>query len=220
MRNFSFHNVEIYIDKLNKLSFIEHEEILLDMEKYAEKSGFPIVNRTVGRFLYLITKLKNPNLVVEIGSGYGYSAYWFAKAVNDGKVVLTDYKTENLDMAKKYLTEARLVEKVEFRLGNGVEIAKEYKNVDIFFFDHEKSKYLETVLQIKDNLKSGGLIIADNTLWHGKVLEENPDKQAKKIKEFNEYMFSTKEFFTTLVPLRDGVLIAMKIWIELKTKNA
>lgn len=200
-----------YIDSLNQLSYVEDEDVLNHMEDYAEKSGFPIVNRSVGRFLYLITKLKNPKLIVEIGSGYGYSAYWFAKAIDSGKVVLTDYKPENLEKAKEYLGKSGLLEKVEFRVGNGVEIAKEYKNVDIFFFDHEKSKYLDTVLQLKNNLKSGGLVIADNTLWHGKVLQENPDNQTKKIKRFNEYMFSSKEFFTTLIPLRDGVLIALKL---------
>ncbi|WP_297889014.1 O-methyltransferase [Sulfurihydrogenibium sp.] len=211
MNDILFYSVQLYIDSLNQLSYVEDEDVLNHMEDYAEKSGFPIVNRSVGRFLYLITKLKNPKLIVEIGSGYGYSAYWFAKAIDSGKVVLTDYKPENLEKAKEYLGKSGLLEKVEFRVGNGVEIAKEYKDVDIFFFDHEKSKYLDTVLQLKTNLKSGGLIIADNTLWHGKVLQENPDNQTKKIKEFNEYMFSSKEFFTTLIPLRDGVLIALKL---------
>ncbi|MFN3788266.1 MAG: O-methyltransferase, partial [Sulfurihydrogenibium azorense] len=88
---------------------------------------------------------------------------------------------------------------------------KEYKNIDILFFDHEKAKYLDSILILKDNLNSRGLVIADNTLWHGKVLEEDVDKQTRKIKEFNEYMFSSQEFFTTLIPLRDGLLVAIKV---------
>ncbi len=211
MKDILFYDIQFYIDRLNHLSIWEDVEVLKQMEDYAQKYGFPIVNRSVGRFLYLITKLKNPKLVVELGSGYGYSAYWFAKAIDDGKVILTDYKQENLEKAKEYLSKSGLLEKVEFKVGNGVEIAKEYKNVDIFFFDHEKSRYLDTVLQIKDNLKSGGLVIADNTLWHGRVLEENADKQTQKIKEFNEYMFSSQEFFTTLIPIRDGILVALKL---------
>jgi predicted O-methyltransferase YrrM len=211
LKDILFYDIQFYIDRLNHLSIWEDVEVLKQMEDYAQKYGFPIVNRSVGRFLYLITKLKNPKLVVELGSGYGYSAYWFAKAIDDGKVILTDYKQENLEKAKEYLSKSGLLEKVEFKVGNGVEIAKEYKNVDIFFFDHEKSRYLDTVLQIKDNLKSGGLVIADNTLWYGRVLEENADKQTQKIKEFNEYMFSSQEFFTTLIPIRDGILVALKL---------
>jgi len=211
MNNLLFYDIQNYLDRLNKISKTEDEVLLKEMEDLASRLNFPIVNRSVGRFLYLITKLKKPKLVVEIGSGFGYSAYWFAKALDEGKVILTDYKEENIKMAKNFLGKANLLEKVEFRVGNGVEVAKEYKEVDIFFFDHEKSKYLETILQIKDNLKSGGLLIADNTLWHGKVLEENPDNQTKKIKEFNEYMFSSPEFFCSLVPIRDGVLVAIKL---------
>lgn len=206
-----FEDVQHYIDKLNYLSIVEDKEILKHMEDYAQKLGFPIVGRAVGRFLYIITKLKNPKLIVEVGSGYGYSAYWFAKALSSGKVVLTDYSQDNLEMAKDFLSGAGLIDKVELRLGNGVEIAKEYKNIDILFFDHEKAKYLDSILILKDNLNSRGLVIADNTLWHGKVLEEDVDKQTRKIKEFNEYMFSSQEFFTTLIPLRDGLLVAIKV---------
>jgi predicted O-methyltransferase YrrM len=211
MNNLLFYDIQEYLDKLNKISKTEDEVLLKEMEDLASRLNFPIVNRSVGRFLYLITKLKKPKLVVEIGSGFGYSAYWFAKALDEGKVILTDYKEENIKMAKNFLGKANLLEKAEFRVGNGVEVAKEYKEVDIFFFDHEKSKYLETILQIKDNLKSGGLLIADNTLWHGKVLEESPDNQTKKIKEFNEYIFSSPEFFCSLIPIRDGVLVAIKL---------
>ena len=206
-----FEDVQRYIDKLNYLSKVEDEDILNQMEEFAQKEGFPIVGRSVGRFLYLITKLKNPKLIVEVGSGYGYSAYWFAKAISKGKVVLTDYNQDNLDKARIFLSKAGLIEKVEIRLGNGVEIAKDYKNIDILFFDHEKAKYLDSILMLKDNLNSGGLVIADNTLWHGKVLEEAPDRQTKKIKEFNEYMFSSPEFFTTLIPLRDGLILSVKV---------
>ncbi|MGC8944027.1 MAG: O-methyltransferase, partial [Caldisericia bacterium] len=95
MNNLLFYDIQNYLDRLNKISKTEDEDLLKEMEDLASRLNFPIVNRSVGRFLYLITKLKKPKLVVEIGSGFGYSAYWFAKALDEGKVILTDYKEEN-----------------------------------------------------------------------------------------------------------------------------
>ena len=203
--------VEAYIEQLNKTAFIEDEEILKEMEDYAYKNDFPIIDRTVGRLVYLLTKLKNPKLVVELGSGYGYSAYYFAKAMNDGKVILTDYQEKNLSMAKSYFERFGLLNKAEFKVGNAIEIAKQYKDIDILFMDLEKTKYLEAILTLKDNLKVGSLVIADNTLWYGKVALDNPDEKTAKIREFNEYMFKSEEFFSVLIPLRDGILISSKI---------
>lgn len=203
--------IEEYLNKLNNLSFPEDREILEEMENYALKNDFPIVERAVGNLLYLITKLKNPKLVVELGSGYGYSGYFFAKGIKDGKVVLTDYQEKNLNMAKDYYKKLNIYEKAEFIVGNAIDIAKNYKDIDILFLDLEKSKYLDAILELKSNLKIGSLVIADNVLWQGKVVEEITDEKTQKIKEFNEYMFSTDEFFSTMVPIRDGVLISLKI---------
>lgn len=201
--------IEQYIDALIEKQIFD-EEILEQMEDYAKKNQFPIVERKVGVFLYIITKLKKPKLVVEIGSGYGYSGYWFAKAVENGKVVLTDYQIKNMDMAKCFLDKAALSEKVEFRVGDGIEIAKEYRDIDILFLDLEKSRYLDAIKFLEKNLNDSALVIADNTLWYGEVLKSSVDQKTKAIKEFNDYMFSSK-FISTILPIRDGVLLALKI---------
>ena len=185
---------------------IDVDDIILEMEKKAKSENFPIVDRIVGKFLYFITVLKSPKIVVEMGSGFGYSAYWFAKGLKDGKVVLTDYKEENIKTAKEYFKRGNLIEKAVFKIGDGIEIAKEFKNIDILFLDLEKSRYIEAIESLKDNLSSDGLIIADNVLWYGKVLEKNPDKKTEKIKKFTKYMFDN--FDTTILPIRDGVLIS------------
>lgn len=203
--------IEEYLNKLNSFSFPEDREILEEMEDYAFKNDFPIVERAVGNLLYTITKLKKPKLVVELGSGYGYSGYFFAKGIEEGKVVLTDYQEKNINMAKDYYKRLNIYEKAEFNVGNAINIAKNYKDIDILFLDLEKSKYLDAILELKSNLKIGSLVIADNVLWYGKVVEEIIDEKTEKIKVFNEYMFTTDEFFSTIVPLRDGVLISLKI---------
>ena len=87
-------------------------------------------------------------------------------------------------------------------------MARQFQDIDILFLDLEKSRYLEAVEKIKNNLSEDALIIADNVLWHGKVVDENPDNKTKSIKEFNEYMF--RNFNSVILPIRDGVLLAMK----------
>jgi len=197
--------VEEYIKSLP----FEEDTVLKEMEEFGKKTNFPIVGNLVGRFLYIITKIKKPSLVVEVGSGFGYSAYWFAKAIDKGKVVLTDYREENINMAKQFFEKGKLTEKAEFYIGDGIEIAKNFKNIDILFLDLEKSRYLEAVKSLKENISKEGLIIADNVLWHGNVIKENVDKKTDAIKKFNEYMFLN--YFSAILPVRDGLLLALNI---------
>ncbi len=193
--------IEEYVKNLIKV-----DDVILEMESLAKELNFPIVDRIVGKFLYFITKLKNPKLIVEIGSGFGYSAYWFAKGLSDGVVVLTDYKFENLNLAEKFFKKGNLLDKAVFRMGDGIEIAKEYNEIDILFLDLEKGRYLDAVKELEINLSPNGIIIADNVLWHGKVVENEIDKKTEKIKEFTKYMFDN--FDTTILPIRDGVLLS------------
>jgi len=198
-------DIEKYIESL---SVIE-DSVLLEMEQLGHRENFPIVDRLVGRFLYILTKMKKPSLIVELGSGFGYSAYWFAKALDKGKVVLTDYQEKNIKRAKEFFKKGGIEDKAEFHVGDAVEIAKNFKNIDILFLDLEKTRYLEAVESLKDNLSDGAVIVADNVLWHGNVVDKNPDKKTVAVKQFNEYMFSN--YFSSIIPLRDGVLISVKI---------
>jgi predicted O-methyltransferase YrrM len=195
---------------LMKLS-CEDDRLILGMEREAKKRDFPIVDRLVGRLLYTLTKLKNPRLIVELGSGYGYSAYWFAKALGRGRVVLIDYDEKNSKKAQKVFQEAGLKRKAEFRVGNALDLAQEYRNIDILFIDIDKHQYTSAVKRLLPNLNRNALVIADNALWYGKVTGRGRDRETLGIKEFNDYMFRHKEFYTTIMPLRDGVLIAYKI---------
>lgn len=197
-------------DYLMRLSGITDEHIL-EMENIAKDSGFPIVERLVGKLLFILTKLKSPKLIVELGSGFGYSAYWFAKALTKGKVVLTDYREENMRYAKNLFRETGLLRKAEFRIGDALEIARAYKHIDILFIDIDKHQYLDAVRTLIPNLNRNALIIADNTLWYGKVTEKIRDKETVGIKRFNKYLFERPDFMTMIIPLRDGVLVSYKL---------
>lgn len=190
----------------------EDDPLLLKMEDKARESGFPIVDRLVGRLIYILTRLKRPGLVVELGSGFGYSAYWFARAMESGTVVLTDHSHERMDYAREVFRASGMLGKAEFRVGDAVDIAREYRDIDILFIDIEKEEYRRAAETLLPNLGGNALVIADNTLWYGKVLDERPpDKATEGIRRFNEYMFSREDFFSTIVPLRDGVLVSFKL---------
>jgi len=187
----------------------QEPEFIRRMEEQARKDNFPIVDRLVGRLLMLMARMKDPSLVVELGSGFGYSAYWFARGMRRGRVVLTDRDADNLKKARSMMDEAGLLGRAEFMEGDAMESAGSFCDIDILFIDMDKQSYLKAVKTFEPCLAPGGLVIADNTLWYGKVLT-GEDDNARAIMEFNDYMFSHPGFDCSLVPLRDGVLVAMK----------
>ena len=200
--------IEGYLMKLQP----EDDPRILAMEEKAREMKFPIIDRLVGRFLFLLTRLKQPKLVVELGSGFGYSALWFARALGEGaKLVLTEYAEKNIAYARQMLEEEGMADKAEFRVGNALEIGQEYDNIDILFIDIDKYLYPAALETMLPRLAPNALVIADNTLWYGRVVEENSNKDSEAVKRFNELMFSRSDFFTTIVPLRDGVLLGHKL---------
>lgn len=190
----------------------DEDPLLAAMEKKAEETGLPIVGRLMGRFLYLLTRLKQPTLVVELGSGFGYSAYWFARALSvRGKVVLTDYSENNIAYARQVFAETGFSNRGEFRTGDALQIGSEYNDIDLLFIDIDKYQYPEAIKVMLPRLAKNALVIADNVLWHGKVAEEGTrDKDTEGITRFNDFMFSHDDFFSSIVPLRDGVFLAYK----------
>ena len=188
----------------------EDDGNLLELERLAKERDFPIVDRLVGRLLFILAKLRDPKLVVELGSGFGYSALWFAKAIEKGKVILTDHSPENIDYARRTFSKAGLLRKAEFKAGDAIKIARAYKKIDILFIDIDKYQYLDAVKTLLPNLNRDALVIADNSLWYGRVTGRRRDTDTLGIKRFNSYMFANGDFFTTIVPIRDGVLVAYK----------
>ncbi|QSV46249.1 O-methyltransferase [Geobacter benzoatilyticus] len=190
----------------------EDDPVILSMERRAKESDFPIVDRLVGRFLYLLTRLRQPQLVVEMGSGFGYSAWWFARAISiTGKVVMTDYSATNIAFARSRFQESGLADRLDFRVGNALDIAREYHDIDILFIDIDKHQYREAIEAMIPHLAKNALVIADNVLWYGKVVEGEDDPDTGGIREFNDFMAGREDFFTTILPLRDGVMVSYKL---------
>lgn len=190
----------------------EEDPRLLAMEEKAKAMNFPIIDRQVGRFLHLLTLLKRPKLVVELGSGFGYSALWIARALeDDARIVLTEYAEKNLAYARQMFTGEGLAHMAEFRTGNALELGQEYDDIDILFIDMDKHLYPAALDAMLPHLAPKGLLIADNALWRGRVVEILDTKNNEPVKKFNEIMSRHHDFFTTIVPVGDGVLIASRL---------
>lgn len=201
--------IERYIESLYPLE----NPILKEMEEVGNQTGFPLVGPLVGRLLYQLTRLSGAKKIFELGSGFGYSAFWFALAAPENGIVhLTDQSKKNLDTARRFFTQANLIHKAKFHEGDAVKILRQTEGpFDLIFIDLDKESYPEALGLAKTKLKLGGLLIADNLLWFGQVLERKGDLPTEKIKEFNQKLFNDCDFISTLLPIRDGVGVAYKI---------
>jgi caffeoyl-CoA O-methyltransferase len=188
------------------------DEVMAEMEADAAKNKVPIVGPAVARFLYQLAVISKAKKVFELGSAIGYSTIWWARAVGEGgRVVYTDGDPKNADKARRYFERAGVSERIAVRVGDALEILSEEKQpYDIIFNDVDKVDYPRVLRLALPKLKSGGLFIADNVLWRGKLRKPNPDAETKAILEFNRLISESKELFTTILPLRDGVAVCVK----------
>jgi predicted O-methyltransferase YrrM len=203
--------IETYLRKLDEKY---DDPVLLEMEKLAEEKHFPIVGRLSAAFLEVMALTVGARTVFELGSGYGYSAWWFTRAVGpDGTVYCTDGDLENRVMAEQFLTRAGRWDRVNYRTGMALDLlADTLGSFDIVYNDVLKPQYPETWLQAKDRVRPGGLYIADNVLWSGRVTPEGDDRDegTRAIQRHNELIYADPDFDTFIHPVRDGLMVARK----------
>jgi caffeoyl-CoA O-methyltransferase len=202
--------VEEYMASLQS----RHDEpVLLEMEKEGRERGFPIVGRNVGVTLEVLARSINARRVMELGSGFGYSAYWFARAVGDsGEVYCTDGDAANVAKGEAYLERAGLADRVSYRVGDAVEQMATIDGVfDIVYDDIDKHGYPDAWRTARERLRVGGLYICDNVLWSGRVIEPDPDRNTSAILEHNQLIADDDRFVSTIVPTRDGVFVALRV---------
>jgi caffeoyl-CoA O-methyltransferase len=191
----------------------QRHPVLLEMEEEARSSGFPIVGPLVGTLLALLTKTMGARRVLELGAGFGYSAFWFAQALPpDGQVLAFERNPANIERAKAYLGKAGLGERVAFQPGDALELLdNEAGPFDIIFNDIDKSAYPQVPPKALPKLRAGGLLVSDNNLWSGRVICEPEDDWTEGIQIYNRLVSSDSSLLTTIIPIRDGVAVSLKL---------
>jgi predicted O-methyltransferase YrrM len=189
------------------------EPVLLEMEREGRERDFPIVGRNVGVTLEVLARSIGARRVMELGSGFGYSAYWFARAVGvDGEVHCTDGDPENARKAEGYLQRAGVWGRVTYHVGDAVEqMATVEGEFDIVYDDIDKHGYPAAWLAARERIRVGGLYLCDNVLWSGRILAPDADRNTAAILEHNRQIAGDEQFLSTIVPTRDGVFVALRV---------
>lgn len=200
------------------LSHIEPEDLILkelDRETHLNVIGARMISGHLqGQVLTMLSKMIRPQYILEIGTFTGYSAICLAKGLKkDGKLITIEIDDELENLAKKYFKKAGIQHLTEQRIGAALEIIPTLKqNFDLVFIDAHKPEYPAYYKAVFDKVKSGGYIIADNTLWSGKVLETPAidDLQTRGIVEFNSIIKNDERVEKVILPLRDGMTVIRK----------
>ena len=185
------------------------------MEEYADKNDFPIIGPVCGYYCYQLARMIKAKSVFELGSGFGYSTAWFAKAVREnggGIVHHTVWDEELSNRARSHLVKLGSADLVQFHLSEAVETLKKTDGpFDIIFNDIDKDAYPASLSVIKHKLRSGGLLIIDNMLWHGRIFDASDKTPATKgVHEFTRQITNDPDWIVSLAPMRDGMIVAYK----------
>ncbi|HTV55519.1 MAG TPA: O-methyltransferase [Terriglobia bacterium] len=190
------------------------DPVLREMERYAAKHEVPIVGPACARALFQLACSIKAERVFEMGSAIGYSTLWLARAVGPkGAVFYTDSDPENARRAEDYLGRAGMRERVRFLVGDALKmLASTEGQFDIVFNDVNKIQYPRVLRLAAPRVRPGGLFISDNVLWSGRVAGPlaKEDASTRAIKTFNSRLYRSKEFFTVIIPLRDGLAVSRK----------
>lgn len=203
--------VEAYMGTL----LARHDEpVLLEMEAEAHANGFPIIDRLVGATVEVLARSVGARRVFELGSGYGYSAYWFARAVGpDGEVHCTDGDPANEAKALTYLSRAGLDGPIRWHAGDAVtHLNAAEGEFDVVYDDIDKEGYPDAWRAARERVRVGGLYLCDNVLWYGRVTEPEPERtDTRAILEHNALIAKDERYLSTIVPTRDGLMVALRI---------
>jgi predicted O-methyltransferase YrrM len=212
--------MEFIDDQIIDYSLLHSEpedEVLVELQRETNLKVFSprmLSGHLQGFWLTLLSKMLQPKLIVEIGTYTGYSAICLAKGLQEnGRLITIDINEETEAIAKKYFDKSGLSTKIELITKDAKEVLPAItERIDMVFIDADKRNYSLYYDLVIDKVKPGGLIIADNVLWSGKILdlEKNKDVDTQAIQSFNEKMKNDSRVEKLLLPIRDGLFIMRK----------
>jgi predicted O-methyltransferase YrrM len=189
---------------------------LARMERIAKRTGFPIIGPAVGQLCYTLARAIGARRVYELGSGYGYSTAWFARAVAEnggGTVHHVVWDEELSQRARKHLDALGVGAHVRYTVGEAVETLRhETGEFDIIFNDIDKRGYPASLPVIESRLRVGGVLITDNLLWSGRIFDaRDRSSDTNGVRKLTRLVTRSPRWAATIVPIRDGVLVATKL---------
>lgn len=185
------------------------------MEEYAEQHDFPIIGPACGYYCYQLARMISAKSVFELGSGYGYSTAWFAKAVKEnggGEVHHTVWDEDLSKRAVRHLSALGYADLIQYHVAEAVETLRQSEGpFDMVFNDIDKQGYPDSLPVIKEKLRHGGILITDNILWHGQMLDPNDhEKSTEAIRRFTRDITNDLDWIVSLMPARDGMIVAYR----------
>jgi predicted O-methyltransferase YrrM len=192
----------------------EDDPIVAAMEAFSAERDFPLIGRESGRWLELLTRLIGGRRVFEFGSGFGFSALFFARAVGEGGTVLgTEKDAHELEAHARFFAGHPLRARIDLRPGDAMAtFAATPGGFDVVFLDHQKIGYLDAYEAAIPRIRPGGLLLADNTIWGGKVARPpaEGDVDTASLQRFNRRLATDPRLMTSILPTGDGLSVAFK----------
>ena len=212
-----------WIDEYTIVVGPEPDDILEEMDEYGDSEGFPTVGPAVGGWLELLARLADAESVFEFGSGYGYSAYWFARALPaDGELVLTEIDEDELVLAEEYLSRGNFEADIHYEHGDALDIVADYDGpFDVVLIDNEKTRYRDAFEAVREKVAPGGIVVADNAIDGGSIDanavrgllagdRETADEMSDGIASFIRAVHGDPRFGASLLPVGEGVVLAVR----------
>ncbi len=205
-------NIQKYISDISQ----SESPILKELNRYTNsKVILPrmLSGHVQGRFLSMISKLVNPEIIVEVGTYTGYSCLCLAEGLKkNGKIITIEKDEEFASIAKKFFDRSKYKEKISLLIEDAnTAIENISEKIDLVFIDADKVNYTKYYDMLFPKLKNGGLIVADNVLWSGKVTQKVIDDETQSIKNFNIKVKNDERVENLIVGIRDGIMLCQKI---------
>jgi caffeoyl-CoA O-methyltransferase len=190
----------------------QRDAVLAEIEAYAAEKDIPVVGPAVARLLSVLVMTSGAKRIFELGSAIGYSTIWLARAAGpDAEIHYSDGSQPNADRARGYFERTGVASRIHMHVGDALTaLASVPGEFDMIFNDVDKDGYPAVLEAVPSRIRKGGLLITDNTLWHGRVLDPK-EATDKAVCLFNERLFESPHFFASQVPIRDGVSIAVRV---------
>lgn len=213
---FSYNQVQEYVTALVPQRPSELEK----MEVYAEEHGFPIIGPAAGQLCYQLARMIGAQRIFELGSGYGYSTAWFARAVQentngDGRGVVhhTVWDEKLSQMARQHLSTLGYDGLIQYHVAEAVATLRATPGpFDLIFNDIDKEGYPDSLPVIAEKLRPGGLLIIDNMLSGGRIFDEkDTSPSVAGIRKFTQLVTTSPDWIVSLAPIRDGLIVAQKV---------